>query len=484
MFPGSACNPLTMIMDSPTKTLRRQRSGARNRRRKRLFVHETSSLLRLAGPIIVSQLGQVGMNTADTIMVGPLGATSLAATGLGSAIHFLGVVFSMGVVVGLAPIVSQAFGRGDLTGCRRALMQGIWVGLLLAVPVVLMNLGGGGIARVLGQGEDVAELAGGYMRALAWGVPPFFVFFALRQYLESMNRPTAPMVVTFIGLAVNIIANRVFIYGIDGLVPAMGVVGTGHATSVVRWAMLIALAGWVWTRPLLRPFGGDIHPRPDAALIRLIVRIGAPIGGQFALEVGCFSFAAVMMGWLGPVDLAAHQVTINIASTTFMVALGASLAGSVRVGQHIGAHRPRAMRRAVLATYVVAIGFMALCALIFLALPRELIGLYTSDPSLIELGARLLLVAAAFQVFDGAQVAGMSVLRGAADTRTPMLIAGLGYWGFGVPVGYLLAFLADLGAIGVWAGLSAGLGVVALLLAVRVRRALWRADFETLKAGS
>lgn len=424
------------------------------------------------------------MNTADTIMVGPLGAGPLAAVGLGSAIHFLGVVFSVGVIVGLAPIVSQAFGAGDLDHCRRALVQGLWAALLLSVPVGLMNLLGEPIARGLGQDPEIARVAGEYMRSLAWGVPGFFLFVALRQYLEAMNRPAPPMVVTFVALGVNIVANRILIYGVDGVVPAMGAVGSGWATTIVRWSMLLLLGAWVWLHPRLDPFRHGVGAAPDRRLLRRIFGLGLPIGAQFALEVGCFSFAAVMMGWLGPVELAAHQVTINIASTTFMVALGVSIAGSVRVGQHIGARRAGAMRRATLATYLLALGFMALCALLFVALPGELIGLYTRDPALIALGTRLLLVAAAFQVFDGAQVAGMSVLRGAADTRTPMFIAAVGYWGFGVGLGYALAFAAGLGAVGVWMGLSAGLASVALLLGVRVRRTIWRAPIASLHAGT
>jgi MATE family multidrug resistance protein len=431
-------------------------------------------LLRLAVPIIVSQLGQVGMNTADTIMVGPLGATALASAGLGSAIHFFGLIISVGVITGLTPIVSQAFGAGDPARCRHALIQGLWVALLVSVPVVLANAAGQPVARALGQEPAVAQLAGSYMRALAWGVPGYFLFVALRQYLEAMNRPAAPMVVTFIGLAVNIGANRVLIYGIDGVVPALGVVGSGYATSIVRVAMLLILLVWVFLHPELRPFRKGVGATPDGRMIGSILTIGLPVGAQYGLEVGLFSFAAVVMGWLGPTELAAHQITINIASTTFMVALGVSIAGSVRVGQHIGARRRGAMRRATFATYMLAVGFMGLCALLFLMAPRELIGLYTSERALLDLGTRLLLVAAAFQLFDGAQVAGISVLRGAADTRVPMLIAALGYWGLGVPVGYLLAFTGGLSAVGVWIGLSAGLAAVAVLLAIRVRRTLWR----------
>jgi MATE family multidrug resistance protein len=456
-------------------------TGHARRQRRRLFAIELRRLLGLAGPIIVSQLGQVGMNAADTIMVGPLGARSLAAAGLGSAIHFFGIVCCVGVLVGLSPLVSQAFGAGDTRRCRHLVVQGLWLAIALSAPVIALSLGGHRIALLFGQDPTVSALTGGYMAALAWGITPFFLFIAFRQYLEGMGRVHVPMVITFIGLAVNVAANRVFIYGLGDVVPAMGVAGSGVATSIVRWSMLLAIAGYTMARPRVRlrrhePVG------PDRAMLRDVLRVGLPVGGQFGLEVGLFSFAAVMMGWLGPLQLAAHQVTINIASTTFMVALGVSMAGSIRVGQHIGAARPRRMRRAALATWLLSVAFMGACALGFLAAPNALIGLYTDDPAILALGRRLLLVAAAFQVFDGAQVAGISVLRGAAETRVPALIAAVGYWGLGLPAGYLLAFPGGRGPEGVWLGLTVGLAAAALLLALRARDVFWRTSFETLRA--
>jgi multidrug resistance protein, MATE family len=447
-------------------------------RRGRLLAHEIRGLLLLAGPIIVNQLGQVGMSTADTIMVGPLGAAPLAAVGLGSALHHFGLLIAIGVIMGMAPLVSQAFGAGDVAACRRVFVQGCWAALLLSVPLGLSLLVGREVSLALGQDAQVAELTGAYMRALVAGIPPMLLFVAARQYLEGMGHVTAPSVVTFIGLAVNVAANRVLIYGVDGIVEPMGVVGAGWATTTVRWAMLICIVAFLLLHRSLPSLRTSL--RPAAAEVRRILQVGAPIGAQFGLEVGLFSFAAVMMGWLGPVELAAHQVTINIASTTFMVALGASMAGSIRVGQHIGGLRPRAMRRAALGTYLLVTMFMGICALVFVLAPRALIGLYTPHGDIIELGSRLLLVAAAFQLFDGAQVAGMSVLRGAGETRGPMLIAAGGYWGVGLPIAWALGFRAGMGPVGVWIGLSAGLAAVAVLLIVRVRHVLWRGNVTRL----
>jgi multidrug resistance protein, MATE family len=334
------------------------------------------------------------------------------------------------------------------------------------------------ISLLVGQDERVAELTGSYLRALVAGIPPALLFVAARQYLEGMGHATAPMVVTFVGLAVNVAANRVLIYGVEGWVPALGVVGSGWATTLVRWTMLAGIATFVLVHkslPSLR-----VSLRPVRAELTRILAVGGPVGAQFGLEMGLFSFAAIMMGWLGAVELAAHQVTLNIAATTFMVALGTSLAGSIRVGQHIGGLRPRAIHRAVVGTYMLATGFMLCCAVLFVMMPRGLIGLYTPHADIIELGSRLLLVAAAFQLFDGAQVAGVSVLRAAGDTRGPMMLAAVGYWGIGLPLGYLLAFQAGMGPVGVWIGLSAGLAAVALLLLLRVRHVLWQQPVRRL----
>lgn len=451
------------------------RVRTRDRLRGALFLRELRKLLWVAGPLVVSQLGQVGMNTADTIMVGPLGAVALAATGLGSALHIAMLMLFTGTVLGMTPLVSRAFGAGDRERCRVVLVQGMWLSLALSIPLAWLTFLGGDIARLFGQEPEVAVLAGEYMDALAWGVFPALLFLAFRQFLEGMGITTPAMVMTFVGLAVNVGANAALIYGVDGWVPALGVVGSGWATTLTRWAMALAMATYLVLHPRLHPFR-RVTWRPDAAVLRRIAAIGVPIGAQLGVEVGLISFTAVMVGWFGPTALAAHQVTINLASVTFMVALGVSLAGSIRVGQHLGARSMRGVRRATLATYLCTLGFMSLCALAFFLFPDELVGLYTSDPEIVRVASSLLLVAALFQVFDGAQVAGLCALRGVADTRIPMLIAVVAYWGVGVPVGYLLGFRTPLGPPGVWAGITTALAVVAFLLAWRARRVLWLGD--------
>jgi multidrug resistance protein, MATE family len=442
---------------------------------------EMRRLLRIAAPLMVGQLGQVGMSTADTIMVGPLGASSIAAIGIGSAVHFAFMLLCIGTVMGMGPLVSQAYGAGDRERCARVLIEGLWLSLYLSIPMIVFSLFGTQVISALGQKPEVALIAGGYMRALSWGVLPFIAFTAYRQYLEGMGHTAPTMFITLMGLATNIVANYAFIHGVGDWIPAMGAVGTGHATSLTRWVMIVAMWVYLVHNKELNPFA-DATWGPQLRMLRQIVRVGLPIGGQFGLEVGLFSLAAVMMGWFGATELAAHQVTINIASTTFMVALGACLAGSVRVGQHIGARRPRMARRAALCTYALSIGFMGTCGIVFIVAPQALLHLYTDDPAILRVATSLLMLAAAFQLFDGAQAAGISILRGAADTRVPMAIGGLSYWLVGLPAAYLIGFHTPLRAAGVWVGLTISLVVVALLLGARVRRILWTHPIRAVNA--
>jgi multidrug resistance protein, MATE family len=443
------------------------------RRGGRLLAHEVGALLRLAGPITVGQLGSMAMMTTDTIMLAPLGPQALAASGLGIALNMAVLIAMSGVVSGLTPLVSQSYGAGDRAECRRVAVQGLWAALILSIPVIALSVAGRPVALALGQDAGVSATAGAFMLALAPGIVPALLFAALKYYLDALGRPRVAMWVTFVGVAVNIVGNRVFIYGVPGVVSPLGVAGSGLSTTLVRWAMLLVIGGYVIRHRELSPFRGA-SLRPDWARLRRIAVVGVPIGAQLGAEIGTFSCAAVMMGWLGPSQLAAHQITLNLASATFMVAVGASIAGSIRVGRAVGAGSRRRVHRAAIAAYLVSVGFMSLCAVAFLGFPRYLVELYTRDPGIVTYGVSLLFMAGVFQVFDGMQVTGISVLRGAADTRVPMLITLLGYWGIGIPVAWALGFHSPFKHTGIWMGLTLSLAVVAVMLALRVRLVLWR----------
>jgi len=438
-----------------------------------LLAHEVRALLRLAGPIAVGQLAAIAMMTTDTIMVAPLGPRALAAAGLGIALHMSVLIALSGVLSAVSPLTSQSQGAGDPAEGRRVAVQGLWLALLLSVPLTVLSLFGERIGLALGQDAGVSRLAGGFMLALAPGVLPGLLFAVMKYYVDALGRTRVAMSVTFVGVVVNVLGNQAFIHGVPGVVRPLGVAGSGLSTSIVRWAMLGVILVYVARHRELSPFRGA-SLRPHGERLRRIARIGVPIGAQLGAEIGTFSCAAVMMGWMGPSQLAAHQITLNLASATFMVAVGAALGGSIRVGRAVGAGSRRAVHRAVVASYLVTLGFMSLCAAMFLLFPRSLLELYTRDPGIVRYGTGLLFMAALFQLFDGAQVTGINVLRGAADTRVPMLITLLGYFAVGIPMAYGLGFHTPLRHQGIWAGLSVSLAVVALLLLWRVRQVLWR----------
>jgi MATE family multidrug resistance protein len=324
------------------------------------------------------------------------------------------------------------------------------------------------LLALLRQPPDVVPIAAAYARTLIPGMLPFFVFVVLRQSLQAMGR-VAPVVVAIVAANLaNVFLNWVLIFGHLGF-PALGAVGSGWATSLSRWLMTVGLLGAAW--PLLRPHLLPVAREAAAwAPIARMLRIGVPIGLQHQLEFGAFAVAALLMGTLGTIQMAAHQVAINLASLTFMVPLGVGSAAAVLVGRAVGRNDPADARRAAWASLVAGAGFMAGCAIIMLTLPGLLASVYTRDHAVLALAATLIPIAGLFQVFDGIQVVSMGALRGLGDTRGPMLISLFGFWLVGLPVSVYLGFGAGAGPVGIWWGLVAGLAAVAGLLLVRVRR--------------
>jgi MATE family multidrug resistance protein len=280
----------------------------------------------------------------------------------------------------------------------------------------------------------------------------------------------------------NVAANWMLIYGNWGA-PALGVVGAAWATTLARWVMFAALAAYVFGRPALRRFH-VLAPRGriDRALLSRLLRLGGPVGTQYGMEIGIFTAATVMMGWIGTTALASHQVAINLCSITFMVPYGFAATAAVRVGHAIGRDDVAAARHAAWVCYVLGVGFMVLSAIVFATLGEPLARLYTADAAVVALAAQLLLVGAVFQLFDGGQTIGIGALRGAADTRLPMFVTIVAYWGVGLPLGWWLAFRGGLGPIGLWWGLTAGLVLVAVTLAIRFRLRVRAEHLVHLKA--
>ena len=434
--------------------------------------HELRTMLRLAVPVVVVQLGIMGMGVADTIMVGHLSPQALAATALGTLYFFAVAVFGMGTLMALDPVVAQGIGAGDRRAVARGVQRGILLAFVISAVISAALLPAGPVLTLFRQPADVVPIAAAFVRASIPGVLPFFLFVVFRQTLQAMER-MRPIVVAIVAAnLLNLALNWMLIYGNAGA-PALGAVGSAYASSVSRWAMaagLLAL-GWRELRPVLQP------PRRDAlaaAPLLRMVRLGLPIGTQHSLEFGAFAAIALLMGWLGTVQMAAHEVAINLASLTFMVPQGVAAAASVLVGQAVGRGDPRGARRNALAAMACGVGFMCLSAALFILAPRALASLYSRDAGVIAVAASLIPLAGVFQVFDGLQAVSSGILRGVGDTRAPMLVNVLGFWLLGVPVSLLLAFRAGGGPEGLWWGLVAGLAAVGGTLALRVRSRLAR----------
>jgi MATE family multidrug resistance protein len=430
------------------------------------------AMLRLAGPVVVIQVGMMTMGVVDTLMVGRVSARALAAVALGNLYFFGLAVFGMGTLLVLDPVVAQAVGAGDRSAIARGIQRGVLLAALLSVPAALLLLVAEPSMTLVRQPPDVVPLAAAYAFHLSPGVFPFFLFVVLRQSLQSM-RVTAPILVAIIVANLgNALLNWMLIFGHLGA-PPLGVVGSALATTASRWALALLLLGLAWRRvaPYLRPLRPEIwSPAPLARMLRL----GLPIGCQYFFEFGAFALVALMMGWLGTMSMAGHQVAINLASLTFMVPLGVADAASVLVGQAVGRRDPPAIRGSAASALICGIGFMSCTAILFLSAPLGLARLYTPDPEVVMVAAVLIPLAGVFQVFDGTQTVAGGILRGLGETRVAMQVNVVGYWLIGLPVSYWLGIRLGVGPVGLWWGLVLGLGIVATVLLLRVRAALRR----------
>ena len=426
--------------------------------------YEFHPTLRLALPLVFAELGWMSMGIVDTIMVAPLGPAAIGAAGIGTALHMALAIFGMGLLLGLDTLVSQAYGAGDHRDCHRWLVHGLVLATLLAVPVTLVCLGILLAVPALGFHPEVMPLLRGYFAVVLWSTLPLLLYAAVRRYLQGIHAaaPVAFALVT--ANLVNAGANQLFIYGGLGI-PALGVPGAAWATLLSRVYMFLVL--WLAARHYdrLRNSGlAGVSRRISRDRLERLWRLGFPAASQVSIEVGVFALATALAGRLDPVSSAAHQIAINVAATAFMVPLGVASAGAVRVGNRVGARDPEGAARAGWAAIALGGVFMSATALLFVTMPRTLIGLFGPGPDVLALGASLLLVAAVFQLFDGLQAVATGVLRGLGETRTAMLVNLVGHWLLGLPVGYVLCFTLGMGVLGLWIGLSTGLIVCGIIL--------------------
>lgn len=428
---------------------------------------EFRPMFSLALPVVLAELGWMTMGIVDTLMVGRISPEAIGAVGIGTSL-FMGVcIFAMGLLLGLDTLVSQAFGAGRVDECHRWLLHGVALALLLTVPISLVLFGLSATLPRWGLDPEVLRLTIPYFEIVTWSILPLLLYASFRRYLQGMGNVRPVMIALFTANLLNVFVNWILIFGKLGA-PAMGVRGAAWATVIARVGMAGFLLGVIVYRERGRRPGLFETPLAiETGRMRRLIALGAPAASQVTLEVGAFAAATVLAGRLAPVSLAAHQIAINIASFTFMVPLGVASAGAVRVGHAVGRRDRLGALHAGWTALLFGTLFMSSAAAAFLLVPRVLIGAFTSDARVLEIGASLLFVAAIFQLFDGLQGVATGILRGLGDTRTPMLWNLAGHWLLGLPLGYALCFSFGLGVVGLWWGLSTGLIIcgVALLIA-------------------
>jgi MATE family multidrug resistance protein len=438
---------------------------------------ELRALSLLALPLIGTQLSQIAILTTDVLMMGWLGSAALAAGALGSNVFFIPWVFGIGIMIATAPMMAQAIGRKRhmVREVRRTLRQGLWAAVAVGIPGMAAVWHVEPILLALGQDPANAALAAEFARPLAWGMVPALGFMALRQFVSALQRPNAALIVQIAALAINVTLDYGLMFGKLGL-PDLGLVGAGVASSIANTASLVLLLGMIYADRRFRRFHvlGRFW-RPDWRRFAEIFRLGLPIACSTLFEVAAFSGAVYIMGTIGTPEIAAHQIAIQCAATTFMVPLGIGQAATVRVGIFAGAGDAAGVKRAGWLAFALSFGFMMMMAGLMLWSRTPLVDLFLDraqpqNARTAEIAEALLMIAAFFQIFDGTQATGMGVLRGLKDTRVPMIYAGVSYWLIGLASGAAAARWLDMGAVGVWWGLALGLAVVAVLVVIRFAR--------------
>jgi MATE family multidrug resistance protein len=446
-----------------------------------VLLREIRATLVLATPLAAANVSQMAMSVVDTVMVGTLGAVPLAAVALGGGLYFTSVVICQGVLTAVAPLSAYAIGAGDRETAGRVTGSGLVLAGLFSVLVIAVMSAGGGVLGLIGYDPVLAGQIAWFLHAICWGAPGFLGFVVLRSLLASLARARAVMIVLMLCVPANAGLNWVLIFGHLGM-PALGLTGAAYASASVQWLMFAGLALAVWRlrrrdrAPRLR---GEWHE--IGADFRRIFKLGGPIGGLQALEIGVFVVSAAVVGLFGADALAAHQIAINYASMTFMVPLGIAQAATVRVAAERGAGNSAAGRQAAFVALGLGASVMAASAIVIWTVPGVIVSAYVAvgnaaNAALVAFALRFLAFAALFQIADGVQVVAAGALRGYEDTTVPMLLAGLGYWVIGFAGGWALAFPLGFGPVGIWWGFVIGLVTVAALLTVRLWHRAGRAQ--------
>jgi MATE family multidrug resistance protein len=432
---------------------------------------QARALLRLGGPMIVNNLAVAGMAFADAVMAGSLGATELAAVAVGGSFWFLGFTLCLGILMAISPIVARHFGAGNYDLIGRYTRQGIYLAVLMGVPLTLIGqYAAAPLLAKFGIDPEFRGLTVGYVGAIVYGAPGIFIFLALRFTTEGVGRTRPIMYTSVFALSCNVFLNYVLMFGHFGA-PALGAVGCGYASAISMWLVALALILHMITSRHYRHFHIFSRMAPlRLSVFKEIIYLGVPIAITITAEAGLFSAVSILMGTRGTNITAAHQIAINFSSTMFMVPLALSGATTVMVGQLIGKGKYREARVSGAVGILLCAGFMTVSAAFLLIFRDAVVGLYTDDPTVTGIAISLLLMAAIFQIADGVQIGAAGALRGYKDTAVPMAINIVAFWVLAFPLAYLAAITYKAPPNFIWAGFVVGLGVAAILMTWRYKR--------------
>lgn len=431
------------------------------------FHYQTN--LTLAIPVVISQLGHTLVHTADSVIVGHFAGTiPLAAVSLVNSIFIVILVIGIGLSYGLTPLIAQESGRKNFKECGRLLANSLLINAITGILLfLLIYYGSLLVIDKMGQVQEVVEQAKPYLGLLGFSIVPLMVFMTFKQFAEGLGFTKQAMMISLWGNALNICLGIIFVKGLFGIEP-MGINGVGWSTLIDRSIMAIVMAIYVIRSDHFRIYLKSFALRSISKIRAFkILKIGTPVAMQYTFEVSAFSGAAILIGTIGAIEQAAHQVAINLASMTYMMASGVSAAATIKTGNNFGKEDFLNLRLSAISSYHIILVFMTITALLFAGFNQYLPWIYTSDKAVISIAAQLLIIAAFFQLFDGTQVVGLGILRGLGDVNIPTLITFVAYWIIGIPIGYFLGIYLGWGANGIWYGLTLGLLVSAGLLFTR-----------------
>jgi MATE family multidrug resistance protein len=425
--------------------------------------------LKLAIPVVISQLGHTLVQMSDSIIVGHFaGTVSLAAVSLVNSLFMVPLVIGMGISYGLTPLVAQNNGRRNFKECGMLLSNSLFLNMLTGI-ILFAGIYFGTMLLIshLDQSPAVVQEAKPFLLLLSLSLIPLLIFNTFKQFAEGLGFTKQAMMISIWGNVINICLGITFVKGLFGIHP-MGIRGVGYSTLIDRCIMAIVMAVYVLRSPIFKEYLKSFAIKNiDRVRGLQIMKIGAPVAMQYTFEISAFGGAAILIGTIGLVQQAAHQVAMSLAAMTYMMASGLSSGAAIKSGNYFGAGDHRNLRLSAISNYHIVLAFMAITALIFTFGRHLLPWIITSDEKVIAIAAQLLIIAAFFQLFDGTQVVGLGILRGMGDVNVPTFITFLAYWIVGLPVGYLLGVKLNIGVYGVWYGLVLGLATASVLLFIR-----------------